>query len=124
MLSHLLCMIDSMCRFVAHCGWRLPASGSACWASADGSACLDSLCCEHVATRLTPCLAPEQTEAHPRIAILVKTLRVGMDDIVHFVMLCLLVLGAFVALGVAQFGAYREDFKDLESAFRVLWEMM
>ena len=47
-----------------------------------------------------------------------------MDDIVHLVMLCLLVLGAFVALGVAQFGAYREDFKDLESAFRVLWEMM
>jgi hypothetical protein len=65
-----------------------------------------------------------QTEAHPRIAILVKTLRVGMDDVLHFALLCLLVLGAFMLQGLVLFGSWRSDFQDLESSFRALWEMM
>ena len=42
-----------------------------------------------------------QTEAHPRTAILVKTLRAGRDDVLHFLLLCLLVLGGFILQGWA-----------------------
>ena len=65
-----------------------------------------------------------QTEAHPRTAILVKTLRAGRDDVLHFLLLCLLVLGGFILQGWAVFGSWRSDFQDLESSFRTLWEIL
>ena len=63
------------------------------------------------------------TEFHPRLAILVKTLKVGWDDIVHFLFLFGIVLGGYIVLGMAQFGHFRPEFRDFDSSFRTLWEM-
>jgi len=42
-----------------------------------------------------------QTSAHPRTAILVNTLREGMDDLWHFFLLLWIILAGFIALGSA-----------------------
>jgi hypothetical protein len=65
-----------------------------------------------------------QTEAHPRTAMLVKTLRVGLDDLLHFAILFCILVGGYMMLAIAQFGYYRQEFKDGWSSFRTLWEMM
>ena len=65
-----------------------------------------------------------QTEAHPRTALLVKTIRLGADDIMHFLILCAIIMASFVLLGIAQFGYTRPEFRDGEAGFRTLWEMM
>jgi hypothetical protein len=63
------------------------------------------------------------TEFHPRLAILVKTLKVGLDDTLHFLLLFCVVLGGYMVLGMAQFGHYKPEFRNFDSAFRTLWEM-
>jgi len=63
------------------------------------------------------------TEAHPRIAMLVQTIRIGLDDIIHFVLLFVLVTFGYMVLGMAQFGHFRSEFQDFDSAFRTLWDM-
>jgi len=63
------------------------------------------------------------TEFHPRLAILVKTLKYGLDDTLHFLLLFCIVLGGYIFLGMAQFGHFRPEFRDFDSAFRTLWEM-
>jgi len=63
------------------------------------------------------------TEAHPRIAMLVKTMRVGLDDIIHFILLFVLVTFGYMVLGMSQFGHLRPEFQDFDSAFRTLWDM-
>jgi hypothetical protein len=51
------------------------------------------------------------TKAHPRIAILVKTLIVGLDDLAHFSILFLFLIGGYMALGHSQFGGSRPEFE-------------
>ena len=51
------------------------------------------------------------TKAHPRTAILVQTIIVGLNDLLHFALLFCVVVGGYIALGVAQFGWYRPEFK-------------
>ena len=63
------------------------------------------------------------TEFHPRLAILVKTLKGGLDDTLHFLLLFCIVLGGYIVLGMAQFGHFKPEFRDFDSSFRSLWEM-
>ena len=65
-----------------------------------------------------------QTEAHPRTALLVKTIRAGADDMLHFLVLCSIIIAGYCALAHAQFGYSRVEFRDMEASFRTLWEMM
>jgi hypothetical protein len=51
------------------------------------------------------------TKAHPRIAILVNTLIVGLDDLAHFSILFLFLIGGYMALGHSQFGGSRPEFE-------------
>ena len=51
------------------------------------------------------------TKAHPRIAILVKTLIVGLDDLAHFSILFVFLIGGYMALGHSQFGGSRPEFE-------------
>jgi hypothetical protein len=51
------------------------------------------------------------TKAHPRIAILVKTLSVGLDDLAHFSILFVFLIGGYMALGHSQFGGSRPEFE-------------
>jgi hypothetical protein len=51
------------------------------------------------------------TKAHPRTAILVQTVIVGLIDLMHFFILFVILLGGYMALGHAQFGWYRTEFK-------------
>jgi hypothetical protein len=55
--------------------------------------------------------------------MLVETVRDGFDNMVHFFLLFLIITCGYVALGIAQFGYFRPEFKDFDSAFRTLWEM-
>ena len=65
-----------------------------------------------------------QTQAHPRTAMLVQTIRKGADDMAHFLVLVAIIMSSFVLLGVAAFGSSRPEFRDGEAGFRTLWEMM
>ena len=65
-----------------------------------------------------------QTEAHPRTALLVKTIRAGADDMLHFLVLCSIIIAGYLGLAHAQFGHSRVEFRDAEASFRTLWEMM
>ena len=51
------------------------------------------------------------TKAHPRTAILVQTIIVGLIDLLHFALLFCVLVGGYIALGHAQFGWYRPEFK-------------
>ena len=51
------------------------------------------------------------TKAHPRTAMLVQTLIVGLDDLLHFLILFCILIGGYMALGHAQFGWYRPEFQ-------------
>jgi hypothetical protein len=51
------------------------------------------------------------TKAHPRTAILVQTIIVGLNDLLHFALLFCVLVGGYIALGHAQFGWYRPEFK-------------
>ena len=51
------------------------------------------------------------TKARPRIAILVKTLIVGLDDLAHFSILFVFLIGGYMALGHSQFGGSRPEFE-------------
>ena len=51
------------------------------------------------------------TKAHPRTAILVQTIIVGLNDLLHFTLLFCVLVGGYIALGHAQFGWYRPEFK-------------
>ena len=51
------------------------------------------------------------TKAHPRTAMLVQTLSVGLDDLLHFLILFCILIGGYMALGHAQFGWYRPEFQ-------------
>ena len=56
--------------------------------------------------------------------MLVKTLRVGFDDIAHFSFLFSIIVGGYIFLALAQFAHFRTEFQDFESSFRTLWEML
>ena len=53
------------------------------------------------------------TKAHPRIAILVRTLTIAIDDLAHFSILFLFLIGGYMALGHSQFGGSRPEFEVL-----------
>ena len=62
------------------------------------------------------------TKAHPRTAILVETIIVGLNDLLHFALLFCVLVGGYIALGHAQFGWYRPEFK--VRAFSILGQML
>jgi len=59
------------------------------------------------------------TKAHPRTAILVQTIIVGLNDLLHFALLFCVLVGGYIALGHAQFGWYRPEFKVRDSSILV-----
>jgi len=65
-----------------------------------------------------------QTSAHPRTAILVKTLRTGVDDLWHFLLLLAVLFCGFLALALAQFSGSNTNFSTFQLAFEVLYDMM
>ena len=64
-----------------------------------------------------------QTEAHPRTALLVKTVKISLDTIGHFLVVYILVFGGAVFYGHALFGWSHLEFRDLEASFRTLWDL-
>jgi len=61
-----------------------------------------------------------QTSAHPRTAILVKTLRTGIDDLWHFLLLLAVLFVGFSVLALAQFSGSNENFSNFQNAFVML----
>ncbi|CAE8607685.1 unnamed protein product, partial [Polarella glacialis] len=64
------------------------------------------------------------TSAHPRTAMLVNTFVKGVDDLWHFLLLFILMFGAFGLLARALFGNYLREFATLASSFRRLFLLM
>lgn len=64
------------------------------------------------------------TKPHPRLAILMRTLIHGFDDLWHFGLLFSIIYAGFACTAVLQFGAYVEAFKDFRTAFMTQWELM
>eukprot|EP00802_Teleaulax_amphioxeia_P000854 Tamp_00855.p1 GENE.Tamp_00855~~Tamp_00855.p1 ORF type:complete len:623 (+),score=66.37 Tamp_00855:3456-5324(+) len=65
-----------------------------------------------------------QTGAHPRLSILVGTLIGAADDLWHFLILLLVVMGGFLALAMAQFSGEQEYFGDVKACFQTLYGFM
>ena len=65
-----------------------------------------------------------QTGAHPRLSILVGTFLGAADDLWHFLLLLMIVMGGFLALAMAQFSGEREYFRDVGSCFETLYGFM
>jgi len=61
-----------------------------------------------------------QTSAHPRTAILVKTLRTGVDDFCLFLLLLAVLFVGFLVLALAQFSGSNENFSNFQNAFVML----
>ena len=65
-----------------------------------------------------------QTKVHPRLSMLVETISEAIDDLWHFFLLLMFVFGGFMLMGIAHFGSERAEFRNMQTAFQFLYEMM
>eukprot|EP00403_Amphidinium_massartii_P012110 CAMPEP_0178426596 /NCGR_PEP_ID=MMETSP0689_2-20121128/29315_1 /TAXON_ID=160604 /ORGANISM="Amphidinium massartii, Strain CS-259" /LENGTH=645 /DNA_ID=CAMNT_0020048285 /DNA_START=136 /DNA_END=2073 /DNA_ORIENTATION=+ len=64
------------------------------------------------------------TQAHPRIAILVDTLTLGADSLMHYLILLILIFSSFVSMGLLFFGGERKEFGSVQSTIELLGSLM
>jgi hypothetical protein len=65
-----------------------------------------------------------QTRVHPRLSMLVETISEAIDDLWHFFILLMFVFGGFMLMGIAHFGSERAEFRNMQTAYQFLYEMM
>ena len=66
----------------------------------------------------------QTTRAHPRVGVLVATIIKGLDDIIHFTLLFLIVWITFASTGTWAFGAEREEFMTLQAGMTTQFMML
>lgn len=66
----------------------------------------------------------QTTRAHPRVGVLVATIIKGIDDIVHFTLLFLIVWVTFASTGTWAFGSEREEFATLQDGMTTQFMML
>eukprot|EP00930_Biecheleria_cincta_P028580 TRINITY_DN19950_c0_g1_i1.p1 TRINITY_DN19950_c0_g1~~TRINITY_DN19950_c0_g1_i1.p1 ORF type:complete len:1886 (-),score=266.67 TRINITY_DN19950_c0_g1_i1:178-5217(-) len=64
------------------------------------------------------------TSAHPRIALITKTLWVAASDLTHFVIMFTLVFFGFAVIGTWRFGSERPDMARFYVAFNTMFDAM
>lgn len=65
-----------------------------------------------------------ETASHPRIAMLVNTIKQGLDDFIHFLILLVTLYFCFALLAWVQFGGQIEEFSTLPRTVETQWNMM
>jgi hypothetical protein len=58
-----------------------------------------------------------QTQAHPRLSMLVGTCLQAMDDLWHFFLLMVIVFGGFMFMGISLFAAEKLEFQARNAAY-------
>jgi hypothetical protein len=66
----------------------------------------------------------QTTQAHPRVGVLVATVAKGMDDIIHFAILFIIVFVTFAFTGTWAFGKERLEFVDLQAGMTTQFFML
>jgi len=66
----------------------------------------------------------QTTRAHPRVGVLVATVIMGIDDIIHFAILFLIVFVTFAMTGTWAFGQDREDFVTFQTGMTSQFELL
>ena len=66
----------------------------------------------------------QTTRAHPRVGVLVATIIKGIDDIIHFTLLFLIVWVTFASTGTWAFGSEREEFATLQNGMTTQFMML
>jgi len=64
------------------------------------------------------------TSAHPRIALITKTLYVALSDMVHFALLFAMVFLGFAVIGTWRFGSKRQDLRSVMTTCRAQFDAM
>jgi len=64
------------------------------------------------------------TSAHPRIALITKTLWVAASDLTHFTIMFILVFFGFAVIGSWRFGSERADMKNWSVTFNTMFDAM
>ena len=75
-------------------------------------------------TKLYAHTCTQITQAHPRVGVLVATVIKGMDDIIHFAILFIIVFVTFAYTGTWAFGRERPEFVTLQAGMTTQFFML